>query len=556
MVHVRLNDSEPNPNPHINFITPLPLQDPAAEEQARQLLRALAAQVRPIMKAEGFTVNSLEEYEYNKVFAGRNWNNGEVVELVLRRQGGAFQSISWLLSVLCHEHMNHGPAFQALWTKLRNDVIALQRKGYYGDGYWSSGTRLADSARVGGSGPDADGLPEYMCGGAQNRARPTSLRRRRRRQGGPGPSPHTGAQTAKRRKAGSRVKAQGTFLGSGRTLNDDVSDAEEKKAGAGFRKKAVSKRAREERALAAERRLLALQGKGTSNTPSQEDRSDTESTEEEYDAPHETDQDRRRTMLEASDEKELDGMKTAKRDFLSDFILPRAASTSARDSGGSSSRARGLTTKDSDVPKPASEDGDTHAPCDVMSLHTGGTTASAGGDIAAPPSSNVKGKHKQRQTTKESDAPEYISLDAWLRSDGAADRSAAGRYPSGTASTGKAVKQLQQPAVLYSALVEDEIRTRTQEALGMGGGGRRLGVAPGANPLPMQRVRLGRGTSDARVAEVDVGAVAVRTDPVSLAGGGSVWACHVCTLENEPQHLSCAACATPRDQDVWSGNSV
>lgn len=61
MVHVRLNEKEPNPNPHINFITPLKADDAAAEEEARQLLRALAAQVRPIMKAEGFVVNSFEE---------------------------------------------------------------------------------------------------------------------------------------------------------------------------------------------------------------------------------------------------------------------------------------------------------------------------------------------------------------------------------------------------------------------------------------------------------------------------------------------------------------
>lgn len=61
MVHVRLNEKETNPNPHINFITPLNMMDPQAEEEARQLLRALAAQVRPIMKAEGFVVNSFEE---------------------------------------------------------------------------------------------------------------------------------------------------------------------------------------------------------------------------------------------------------------------------------------------------------------------------------------------------------------------------------------------------------------------------------------------------------------------------------------------------------------
>jgi len=60
MVHVRLNQAEPNPNEHINFITALPT-NPDDREEARQLLRALAAQVRPVMKAHGFAVNSLEE---------------------------------------------------------------------------------------------------------------------------------------------------------------------------------------------------------------------------------------------------------------------------------------------------------------------------------------------------------------------------------------------------------------------------------------------------------------------------------------------------------------
>jgi hypothetical protein len=60
MVHLRLNEAEPNPNPHINFITPLK-SDPTEEEETRKLLRALAAQVRPVMKAHGFVVNSFEE---------------------------------------------------------------------------------------------------------------------------------------------------------------------------------------------------------------------------------------------------------------------------------------------------------------------------------------------------------------------------------------------------------------------------------------------------------------------------------------------------------------
>lgn len=61
MVHLRLDENETNPNSHVNFITALPMADTREQERARQLLRALAAQVRPIMKAHGFVVNSLEE---------------------------------------------------------------------------------------------------------------------------------------------------------------------------------------------------------------------------------------------------------------------------------------------------------------------------------------------------------------------------------------------------------------------------------------------------------------------------------------------------------------
>ena len=61
MVHVRLNERETNPNPHINFITALPMPAAAENEEEPKLLSAIAEQVRPIMKAHGFVVNSLEE---------------------------------------------------------------------------------------------------------------------------------------------------------------------------------------------------------------------------------------------------------------------------------------------------------------------------------------------------------------------------------------------------------------------------------------------------------------------------------------------------------------
>ncbi|KAJ8593352.1 WLM-domain-containing protein [Rhizopogon salebrosus TDB-379] len=331
MVHVRINERETNPNLHINFVSVLPMVDATLEDNARQLIRALAAQVKPIMKTHGFTVNSLEEYEYNRVFAGRNWNNGETIELVLRSASGSFVPIHWLMSTLCHElahikHMDHGPAFQALWRQLRGEVRALQNRGYYGDGYWSSGTRLADSARMAGQGIEMGDLPEYMCGGAHSRARPASYKRRKRTAKFSGPSMHTGIQTEKKRKAGSRITNTNAFGSEGQALNEGAI-GEKKDAGTGFRKKAGSKRAREERALAAERRMETLKTAFTSSSASASSsrlkNEPTSDPEIESDAEAlETDQDRRRTMLESVGGQELDEMKAARYDFSEDFRLP------------------------------------------------------------------------------------------------------------------------------------------------------------------------------------------------------------------------------------------
>jgi hypothetical protein len=138
MVHLRLNERETNPNPYINFISAL-----NAEEDSRQLLRALAAQVKPVMKAHGLTVNSLEEVRHmvaqNRLFAVSKlglflfsmniirFSLGEIgimerllvsvpclctysaafiyycTELVLRSTSGSFLPTAWLISTFCHE---------------------------------------------------------------------------------------------------------------------------------------------------------------------------------------------------------------------------------------------------------------------------------------------------------------------------------------------------------------------------------------------------------------------------------------------------------------------
>ncbi|KAF9046953.1 WLM-domain-containing protein [Hymenopellis radicata] len=329
MVHVRLNEKESNPNAHINFITPLPADD---EDDARQLLRAFAAQVRPIMKQHGFVINSFEEYEHNSVFAGRNWNNGETVELVLRRPGGSFLPSHWLMSVLCHElahisHMNHGPDFQALWKQLRLEVRQLQDKGYYGDGYWSSGKRLVDSAKISGDGVETGELPEYMCGGAQTRSRPSRSRRRglKRRPQETVASNKTGRQTAKKRKAGGRVTSKYAFEGQGVSLQDAGSSQ-----GTGFGKQAG-------RALAAEKRLRLLQGSSSvERAPVEEDNSSEGEDETENDA------DRKNTLSQTDQAQDLDELRFSWNDFKNDFVF----------TGNGRAEVIDISTDEEDVPPP------------------------------------------------------------------------------------------------------------------------------------------------------------------------------------------------------------
>ncbi|KAK0204771.1 WLM domain-containing protein [Desarmillaria ectypa] len=377
MTHARFNDRNPNPNPHINFVTALPGND---QDDAMQLLRALAAQVRPVMKAHGFVVNSLEEYEHNNVFAGRNWNNGETVELVLRRPGGSFLPIYWLMSTLCHElahikHMNHGPAFQALWKLLRIEVRKLQDKGYYGDGYWSAGTRLADSAKVAGEGIDPGVLPEYICGGAQTRSRPSATRRRRSgRRGDVVPSNHTGRQTAKRRKGGGRVTSKYAFQGEGLSLID--SKGEEGVKGIGFRKQAGSKRAREERALAAERRLQALQSHSTIKEDIKAEEGDmADCSDSDVEIISETDEERREALI-FSEEDVLRSLKSSWEEFRHDFIFTGDG-------------------KDNTIEISSDEESVKREPCDIPV--PSGSTFTSGMNDGSKGSKN-KGEEKEKET--------------------------------------------------------------------------------------------------------------------------------------------------------------
>ncbi|KAL8739572.1 MAG: hypothetical protein Q9184_008585, partial [Pyrenodesmia sp. 2 TL-2023] len=77
----RLNAHQTHPNDRIIFIKPLPGPD---SKYAQDFLSRIAAICKPIMTSSHLSVTTLEEYEPNREFIGRNFNNGEIIQLVLK----------------------------------------------------------------------------------------------------------------------------------------------------------------------------------------------------------------------------------------------------------------------------------------------------------------------------------------------------------------------------------------------------------------------------------------------------------------------------------------
>lgn len=334
-------------------------------------MRAVAAQMRTIMKDRFMQIGTLEEAEFNRVFAGRNWNHGQSIELVLRGPSGRFLPMPYIISVMCHEmahieQMNHGPKFQKLMREIKADVAKLQARGYYGDGFWSDGKRLADSVRMGGEGLRPSDFPEYICGVSSSDAK--KARRGPRRQANrttglvKGEASHrSGRQTEYRKKAGRRNNADmgdnGLRLDGIRVITKQ--DREERKAFVDDKiqmltrggmplararkqagemweqenpwwaesntrsKVAKSKSAAALRAEAAEARLRALAGPSRdtkhklepmSSNSEDEDESSDDGIEEIPD-PHLSVEDRKKEMDEM-DEEEKDGLRGGWEDYI------------------------------------------------------------------------------------------------------------------------------------------------------------------------------------------------------------------------------------------------
>ncbi|KAL8930722.1 MAG: hypothetical protein Q9208_000263 [Pyrenodesmia sp. 3 TL-2023] len=177
----RLNAHQSHPNDRIIFIKPLPGSD---VKYAQDFLSRIAAICKPIMTSSHLSVTTLEEYEPNREFIGRNFNNGEIIQLVLKSRSGHWLSFRSVQMVMMHElahclHMNHGRDFWKTRNRYAEELRDLWGKGYTGDGFWGRGKTLVESEGGGHQGGGEEVMPERLCGGTFR----TRRGRKRKREG-------------------------------------------------------------------------------------------------------------------------------------------------------------------------------------------------------------------------------------------------------------------------------------------------------------------------------------------------------------------------------------
>ncbi|KAF3907598.1 hypothetical protein AA313_de0204125 [Arthrobotrys entomopaga] len=169
----RLNERIQRPNKHINFIKPLEGPDKSI---AQDILERVAAIVYPIMKKHYLYVMALEEFPPNREFWGRNFNRGEVIQLVLKNpHNGMWLPMPMIQSVMLHElahnkEMNHSRRFHKHRLCYVAELSELKSKGYSGEGFWGRGKSLHPSASLTADRAiPQEELPEELCGGVYKR---------------------------------------------------------------------------------------------------------------------------------------------------------------------------------------------------------------------------------------------------------------------------------------------------------------------------------------------------------------------------------------------------
>ncbi|KAK4497145.1 hypothetical protein PRZ48_011595 [Zasmidium cellare] len=274
----RINERQQRPNPNINFIKPLEGPDKAI---AAEFLSRIAAQCLPVMKKHHISVMALEEYAPNPEFLGRNFNAGEVIQLVLKDKQGRWLSMKFVQMVMMHElahckQMNHSRFFWNVRNEYAQQMEGLWREGYTGEGMWGRGRGLENGAFINAAPPDNTQIPEHLCGGSYRR----KGRKRKRGQNGTDEQEKLSyAERQQRRIARKFGKhGDGASLGDDELLRGALETMNGGKRGQGKPRVANSKRGRELRAAAALARFG--QAKKEEQTPEPDDNVDSETESE------------------------------------------------------------------------------------------------------------------------------------------------------------------------------------------------------------------------------------------------------------------------------------
>jgi hypothetical protein len=123
------------------------------------------------MRDNTLSVMSLEEFPPNREFVGRNFNAGEVIQLVLKSPStGRWLPFEYVQMVMMHElahckQMNHSRAFWAVRNQYATQMYDLWSKGYTGDGIWGRGANLETGEWENNTVLADEVLPEHLCGG-------------------------------------------------------------------------------------------------------------------------------------------------------------------------------------------------------------------------------------------------------------------------------------------------------------------------------------------------------------------------------------------------------
>lgn len=196
------------------------------------------------MKKHHLSVTTLEEYEPNREFVGRNFNGGEIIQLVLKARSGHWLPFKYVQMVMMHElahcvQMNHSRAFWKVRNLYAEQMRTLWGSAYTGEGMWGRGALLGTGEFETNTVIEGEDLPEHLCGGTYR-----SRRRKRGRKGGA----ELSYQEKKQRRIEKKFGKNGVALGA----DDDVKAKLEKgKRTQATPRVAGSNRGRELRAAAA-----------------------------------------------------------------------------------------------------------------------------------------------------------------------------------------------------------------------------------------------------------------------------------------------------------------